>query len=222
MRRIAALVVLGLGLAGWARADDAEQVREVFSAYRTAILSADGELAATVMSQGTIDFYAETHRAALCDSPEATRAQPFVNQMLVLHYRHAASRDELLAMSGREPLVYAVDHGWIGRESVEDTEVGAVKIRKKRATARQLRYGEPAGKFPFVKESGGWKIDLVSTLKATSAPVSMTAQRFGGEEHLLFSITETSLGTRPTEKVWEPIAPDAPACKAKPAPANAG
>ena len=141
--------------------------------------------------------------------------------MLVLHYRHGVPRDELLAMSGREPLVYAIDHGWIGKESLEDTEVGHVKVGKKRATARQLRHGDPAGKFPFARESGGWKIDLVRTLKATSAPVSLTSQRFGGEENLLLSITEMTTGTRPTEKVWEPIAPDAPACEAKAAPASA-
>ena len=221
MRLITAIVVLGLGLVGTARADDAEQVREVFRIYKTAILTTDGELAATVMSQGTLDFYAETHRAALCDSPDATRAQPFVNQMLVLHYRHGVPRDELLAMSGREPLVWAIDHGWIGKESVEDTQVGHVKVGKKRATARQLRYGEPAGKFPFARESGAWKIDLVRTLKATSGAVSLTGKRFGGEEHLLLSIAETTLGTRPTEKVWEPIAPEAPACEAKAAPASA-
>jgi hypothetical protein len=218
------LALLAAAAPSAAHADDAEAIRQVFSTYKDAIISGDAEIVASATSQGTIDYFAEMQRSALCSSPEETKEQPLVNRMLIVYYRHNVPHATLLEMSGREPFVYAAGHGWIVKESVEDVQLGSVKVRKKtRASAAQLRYGEPAGRIAFVKDPEGWRVDLARTMKATSRPMKLTAKRLEvPEEELVFGMNESLSGTRPSDQVWEPIAPNAPVCTGGDEPADAG
>ena len=229
MLRASVLVALAALPLAAAADEDHDLIRQAFHTYKAAVLTADGERAASVVSQRTVAYYGKMQRVALCESAAAVRARPFVDRMLVVNFRHTAPAETLIEMSDADAFVFAIDHGWIGKESVMDTELGDISLSsKKRARGEMLRFSERAGSFPFIREADGWKINLVATLRASGRGIERAAKRsdleeiLGGQEKLLFDMTEALSGSRPSEQIWEPVVPSAAACGEGDSPADAG
>ena len=229
MLRASVLVALVTALPLAAGADeDQDLIRQAFDTYKAAVLTADGEGAASVVSKRSLAYYGEMQRVALCESAAAVKERPFVDRLLVVHFRHTAPAETLIAMSDPDAFVFAINHGWIGKESVMDTELGAVTLTsEKRARGKTLHFGEPSGSFPFIRQADGWKVNLLRTLRATGKVIEKASglralEQSGGQEELLFNMTEALSGTRPSEQIWEPVAPAAAVCAEGDSPADAG
>ncbi|MEB3281396.1 MAG: hypothetical protein VKK42_20980 [Lyngbya sp.] len=207
-------LLLNLAIASGSVADDTNTIEQVFADYKSAILASSGDRAVDKLSQSTIDYYGEMRQLAVCESAETVKAESMVNRVQILSMRFRVPTETLVELSDREVVVYSVDRGWIGKESVMKLDVGEVTIEGEEAQAEVVSNGEPTGiKFRFVKETEGWKFDLLSTIELTNQAFEQLAEVQGlKQDEFIFAVLEILEGRTPTEDIWNPVAPDDPLC----------
>jgi hypothetical protein len=187
--------------------DNAAAVRNVFSAYRSAILSGEGDEAAAFLSQSTYDYYDEMRRLALYGDAKAVQAQSLVNQMQVLLFRLRVPSDQLESLSSQALIAHAVDQGWIGKNSVLKLQPGQVLSEGDVAVLHVIVDGKDAGPaFRFNRESGAWRLDLLPTMQASNAALQLTAKQQGvPENEFMLVLMESVLGRKVGPEAWNPL-----------------
>ena len=187
--RALGLILLLLLPAGSALAEaDADAVRRVFSAYRSAILSGEGNAAAALLSQSTYDYYDEMRQLALYGSADTVKALSLVNQMQVLTLRLRVPTDELESLSSQALIAHAVDQGWIGKNSVLKLQPGKVLADGDVAVLHLIVDGKDAGTaFRFNRESRAWRLDLVPTTQAPHQSLDREQKTNQTQFHLFWS-----------------------------------
>jgi hypothetical protein len=143
-------IAFAIGVGGFSTAalgstaDEAQMVRQVFEKYKQAVLSDNGEAAASLLSQGTIDYYGDMQQLAVCASPQEVRNQSMVNRMQVLLLRWRVPPEVLPQMSELELVTYAVNQGWIGKSGVVTVDIGDVTVSDSVALAQVLKNDQPS------------------------------------------------------------------------------
>lgn len=196
-------------------ANGANAVRQTFAEYRLALLRQDGDAAVEVLSQPTVDYYAAIQQLAVCGSEDEVRGQSLIDRMQVLLMRLRVPKGELLTMSGRETLIYAIEQGWVGRSDVASASVGDVTITNGTAVGQHVVQGQPSeAKFYFVNEEGAWKLDLLPTIQASGKAMSMLAKQHNRQEdEWLFQLVGLVTQRQLTDAAWEPISPRSSQCQ---------
>jgi hypothetical protein len=119
----------------------------------------------------------------------------------------AINEQKLLEMDGESFFIYAVDHGWIGEESVSRLEIVVSEIDKTFAKTHILtQEGEAPFGLTFRKENGTWAIDLTSIMNITESAIEKQIEQLGISENdfIVAMLTKTS-GSRPDSAIWQPI-----------------
>jgi hypothetical protein len=214
---IAFAIVIGGGktTSALSSIDEAQMVRQVFEGYKQAVLSDNGEAAASFLSQETIDYYGDMQKFAVCASPQEVRTQSMANRMQVLLLRWRVPPELLPQMSELELVAYAVNQGWIGKSSVGTMNISDVTVSDSVAVAQVIKNDQPSRiKFRFLKQSGAWKFDLMPLLQVFNVAFKELATQSGIEENkFIFMMLESLGGKQPTEQIWQPVSPEAELCR---------
>ena len=205
-RAVAAVILVLISFS--ALADDANDVRDVFNAYRGAILAGQGEEASGLLSTNTYDYYDEMRTLALHGDKYAVQALSLVNQIQVLMFRLRVPTNELEALSPRGLLTYAIDHGWIGKAGVLKLAPGKVRTEGDIASLHLLVDEQDTGEvMHFNRENEAWRLDLMPTLHNTNMALQITAKRQGlSEREFLLILMESVIGRKIGEEAWRPPA----------------
>ena len=208
-------IAFAIGVGGCSTADEAQMVRQVFEKYKQAVLSDNGEAAASFLSQKTIDYYGDMQQLAVCASPQEVRNQSMVNRMQVFLLRWRVPPDVLPQMSELELVTYAVNQGWIGKSDVVTLDIGDVAVSDSVAFAQVVKNDQSSMmKFQFLKESGAWKLNLQPLLQVSNVAFKELATQSGIEENeFIFRLLESLEGRQPTEQIWQPAFPNATMCQ---------
>ncbi len=185
---------------------DAEAVRRVFSAYRSALLAGEGDAAAALLSRSTYDYYDEMRRLALYGDAATVQAQSLINQLQILMLRLRIPADELESLSPGELIAHAVDQGWIGKSSVLETQPGKALAEGDVAVLHVRIDEQDAGPaFHFRRESGAWRLDLVPATQLGNAALQVAASQQGvPEREFLLVLVESVLGRKIGSEAWLP------------------
>ena len=193
--------------------DETEAVQSVFSAYRSAILSDDGETAAALVNRATLEYYDETRRMALFADAGAVEEQSLVTQIQILTYRLRYPREILESLSPKQLMAYAVDQGWVGKSSVLKLQPGSVLAEGDVALMHIVVDGKELDLgFRLEREAGAWHLNLLETLQIANASFQMAAKQQGvSEKDLLLVMMESVLGRKIGDEAWQPLETEAPA-----------
>lgn len=186
---------------------EVESVRNCFSAYRKAILDQDGVAAAALIDGETRKYYGKMRSLALFGDANDVRKVSTIDRVNVLMIRHLIPPAELAEMTPESLFVHAVDEGWIGRESVVNNELGAIKISGSLASGVHIAAGNQTPfKWTFRKEDGSWKIDITAILPiADQAFKQIIKESEVAEDDFLFGILESISGKKVSDQIWEPL-----------------
>ena len=186
---------------------EATFVRTCFEGYKEAILDQDGEAAVALVDGSTLKYYGKMRKLALEGSPTDVRQLSTIDKLMVLILRHRIPLEDLTEMTAESLFVYAVDEGWIGRESVINNELGDIKVSGTNATGVHISAGnESPFKWIFRKENGKWKIDITSIMPIADQAFKQLIQENGlSEDDFLFSILESVSGEKVPDSIWEPL-----------------
>lgn len=197
--------LLFITVAGYAQNDTAA-IRDCFARYKTAILNDRGEEAVQYVDSRTIRYY--TQMLALTRTADSTTIAglSFLDKLMVLSVRHRTTKAELQPMDGEDLLVYAINHGMVGKGGVIQNDIGAITIDDSFATGQLVRKGQPIPlQFHFYKEQEQWKLSLTALFPMAEAAMQKMVADSGESEHdYLLTLLETTTGKKPSPSIWNP------------------
>lgn len=180
-------------------------IKSVFNAYKTAVLSQDGEVAVTYLSSNSVDYY-DMLIQNIVEADKATIQQLSSGAMLqVLAYRHLFLKEELLSFDGKTLFQGMVERQLFGNEELATLSVGQVAVKGNKAKGQMVVNGQDSPIFfDFQKETTGWKIDVTTTVVITTKNVEEEAKKANLPVH---AYLEALMQLSPLEKetIWEPL-----------------
>lgn len=184
-----------------------KKVRKCFEAYKTAILEDRGIDAVNYVDSRTIAYYADMlEKTKNADSAEVN-AMNILDKLMVFSMRHRATKDQILSFDGKSTLVYAINEGMVGKESVATASIGEVVVNGNFASGIFVNNGQATPfAYHFYKENKAWKIDLTSIFDIGAMAFQNVQSESGLEENeFLFMVLEMITGTKPGPEIWETI-----------------
>jgi hypothetical protein len=130
-----------------------------------------------------------------------------LDKLQVILVRHRIPKGELLTMTPEGLFKYAVNHGWVGKNSVSDLEIGMIDIHDDFATGVvRVSGGDSPLRFHFYKHQGMWRIDLTEMTKWGEAAIMAQIEESGASEmDYIFKITQVVSGKPVQESIWTPL-----------------
>lgn len=209
--KIKILGILFLLLAGteltYGQHEEEEQVKKSFDNYKSAILNNNGEEAVNYVDSRTIKYYNDILDLVKTADSSKIEALSIMDKLMVFSVRHRTSKEDILRFEGKSLLVYAIESGMVGKNSVANNSIGKVTIEKDFAKGQFISKGQKTPFFfHFYKEEGEWKIDLTSLFPASTMAFKKMADDSGETQNdYLFSLLEMITGKRPGAEIWKPI-----------------
>lgn len=182
-------------------------VRRCFVSYKEAILKQNGKESVRFVNQATVAYFGKMRDLALGGAETDVRRLPFFHKMMILSYRHRVPLDSLLKLSAEELFVYGVDKGWIGRESVSESNLGRVSVSGEEARAVFVLRGKPTPiEYRFTKEGGAWKLDFISLMPVVDAAFGAAAREANvDEDSFVVLLLELASGKKVSPDIWQPL-----------------
>lgn len=187
--------------------NDTTAVRECFNRYKSAILNDRGEEAAGYVDSRTLQYYSTMLELVKHADSTTLSTYSFFNKLMVLIVRHRTTKEELEPMDGKALLIYAINSGMVGKNSVARNEIGTVTVDDSFATGQLVNDGKPTPlNFHFYREEGQWKLDLTALFPtAETAMKAMVVESGEPEDEFLLTLLEMTTGQKPDASVWQPL-----------------
>jgi hypothetical protein len=203
---IALIFAYPSALRAQASESEEKQIRVAFLTYKGAILEQQGQSAVLVVNRATLQYYAQMKTLALEGHENEVRQLTPMNKLMVLSLRHRVSVDDLRAMTPQEMFIHAVNQGWIGKNSVLDSDIGQLQVFGNDASGEYVRGGKPTPlKFRLTKEEGNWKIDLTALTPPADQAISLLIKKEGlDEDAFIVGLVESVSGKKVSPSIWQP------------------
>ncbi len=203
-----ALLLLASSLCYSAVAQDTQHklVEASFERYRQAIMSAQADAAYAEINEKTRQYYVDMLDKVMYLSAAETSSLTVLEKIFIAQSRHRIAPETLQQFDGEKYFKYAVEQGWIGKDSVANASLGNISVSGDSATSQFIKQDKtlPFG-FSFSREQGDWKIDLVSILPVSNLALQhMINNAEADEQSIIFQIVETLSGEPVDESVWNP------------------
>jgi len=200
---------LMLSMVVQAQPKEEKAVRACFESYKEAISKEKGQLAVQYVDSRTIGYYSDILELVRHADSAAVQDLSVMDKLMVFSIRHRTAKEDILAFSGRDLLIYAIEEGMIGKDNLQSASIGNVVIMDQKAEGQFLHNGDPAPfSFHFYREDGSWKMDLTSIFPISNiAFESMVAESGEQEDVYLFSLLAILTGRAPGPEIWQPVAP---------------
>ena len=184
-----------------------KQVRQAFEKYQKAIMNDKGPEAVEHVDSRTINYYAEMLETAIKADSATVAELELLDKLMVLLLRHRTPKDKLLKFDGKELLIYAIESGMVGKNTVMNNEIGDVEITEEHARGQLVIKGEPAPLYmDFYKENGQWKVDLTSAFPAARMAFNYAVKQSGEDENeFVLELLANVTGKRPGNEIWHPL-----------------
>ncbi|MCP5004767.1 MAG: hypothetical protein GY941_12630 [Planctomycetes bacterium] len=182
-------------------------VRVAFNNYKNAILNQDGIKAAKYVSTSTIEYYGKIMKFALTGKRDEVRTLSTIDKMMVILLRHRIEAKELSKMTPEKLFVHSVDNGWIGKDSVINSDIGEITESSNNATAVSINYGKKTPlKYQFVKENDQWKLDWTAVMPISDKSFKQAIETSNlDEDEYIIKILESISGKKLSEDIWQPL-----------------
>jgi hypothetical protein len=155
----------------------------------------------------TIKYYEKSLELVKNADREKILSLSVFDKLLILFVRHKISKEDIYSFDGRKLLIYSIENGMVGKDSVIESSIGKVLIDKDFAKGELLVNGKKSlVYFHFYKEKGVWKIDLTSIFDMANMTFKKMIEKSGQtEEKFILLVLELSTGKKPNANIWEPL-----------------
>ena len=143
---------------------DEQCVKDVFQAYRKALLDQNGEAAWSYIDSHTANYYGDMLSKSLSLPRDDLDRLELISQFMVLRLRLEFKKSKLESMTNKDVFVIGVQQGWIGKSTVEGIVIDRIEINGHTAIAFMAK-APNVPLFHFIKEADNWKLSLVRNLE---------------------------------------------------------
>jgi lambda repressor-like predicted transcriptional regulator len=188
MYRLAFVLIVALLMGCTPKVDNEGSIRHVFQAYRSAVLSNDGEAAWSVVDSDTQSYYAGIVQDALLLQRADLKNLDFLSRLMVLRMRLEFKKSELQKLDGKSMFIMAIEKSWISRSSVQKVDkLGKIKLDGKQATA-SIAEAPQVPIFFFAREDKEWKMALSKSFEQANTTMRAMAKKNGLSENNLIKV----------------------------------
>lgn len=183
--------------------------RESFDNYKAQILEANGKEAIKYVSKKTIEYYSSMLNHALESKKEIVDKMIVMDRLMIYSMRVRVKPEELRKMDGESILIYGIDNGWIGKNSIRN--FGSFDIEDDPGTKAKVMIMEMGNVkqrlFLFYNEDGIWKVDLISINAVANMSFKMSLKDIDPDEDRALLALLSSLEGRKIalEELYKPI-----------------
>jgi hypothetical protein len=207
MNRILSTLLLFVTISAIAQKTEEKLVKNAFDGYKTSILHDKGEEAVKYVDSRTIKYYGDI--LELVKRADSTKIETLniLDKLMVFSIRHRASKEDILTFTGKKLLVYAIQSGMVGKNSVANNSIGEVTVDGSFAKGQLVvnKQSTPLY-FNFYKEEQQWKVDLTALFPMSTNAFKKMAEESGQPENeFLFAILESLTGKKPGKEIWQPV-----------------
>jgi len=158
-----------------AQTDETAAIKNVFHAYRTALIERDGNAAWACLDSASHRYYEDQIEAARSMDSASLAAAPLMTQLMVLRFRHELSAETIDTLSGRQAFTFAVTKEMVSQNSVARLST-PIEVEVSGNWAK-MSYRDSQSQMPFIRENGAWKLFLSSVMElAEDAFAELLAQ----------------------------------------------
>jgi hypothetical protein len=183
-------------------------VTEAFNGYKSSILNDKGDDAVYYVDTNTIKYYEKVLELAKNADRKEMASLSLFDKFMVIIIRYRVTKEDIFSFDGKKLLIYAINNGMVGKDSVVDNSMGeVVLINENLAKGEMLVHGKKGYIYIyFHRENGAWKIDLTSIIDVAGIALKKTMEDSGQtEDDFIFSIIELSFGKKPDSNIWNPL-----------------
>lgn len=186
---------------------DSQAIKECFDSYKESILNQNGKAAVEKVDSYTLAYYDRILTLSLKGQETEVRNLSVIDKTIVLIIRHRVESQILKQMNAESLFIYAVNNGWVGKNSVLDLELGKVTVSNKVAKGEIIAKGNPSSLyFRFNKENEKWLIDLTSIMPASNIAFrQLIDSKNLDDDEFVINMIESVSGKRVTENIWQPL-----------------
>ncbi|MFK7972053.1 MAG: hypothetical protein AB8F95_16920 [Bacteroidia bacterium] len=182
-------------------------VEKAYVSYKKAILSDNGKEAVKWVDSRTVAYYTEILEMVRSADSLQVDSLNVLDKLMVFSIRHRASTDSILNFNGKSLLIYAINSGMVGKNSVARFDLGKIEIDSTFASA-EITLGKRVApmKFQFHHEDEDWKMDITALFPMSRTAFRRMVTNSQEEENTyLFNLLETVSGKKPGPSIWEPV-----------------
>jgi len=207
IKSIGITFLITLGNIAYGQKSEEKLVKKSFDNYKSAILNDKGEEAVKFVDSRTIKYYSDILELVKTADSAKVETISILDKLIVFSIRHRTAKEDVLNFDGESLLVYAINSGMVGKNSVANNSIGEVKIEGNYAKGQFISNGQKAPfYFDFYKEDKQWKIDLTSLFPISTKAFKKMADDSGQNQNdYLFSLLEMITGNKPDIEIWKPI-----------------
>lgn len=188
--------------------NDEKQIKTLWSTYVDAITNNNGPLAATLIDNATIGYYAQM--LSLVKTADSNTVAVLRNdqKFLVLAIRHIISRQQVYSFDGADLYSYCVQARFFESEMYKNNILQDIKVNQLEAKAA---FVDTVTKAPvtvwFSKENDNWKINFTRFYASTGEDVWEWMIEKSGmtEDEFMYWALEQLNEKRPADNIWQPI-----------------
>ena len=191
----------------FAQKAEEKEVRKAFEMYRSSILNDKGEEAVNYVDSKTLAYYSTILHSARTADSLSVDSMNVLDKLMVLSIRYRTPKKDLKSFDAQSLLVFAIKEGMVGKNSVQNIEIGDVELQDNIAKGYMISYGEQSPLyFEFNKEGEEWKIDLTSIFPMSIVAFDRMIKESGQQENEYFErILKMITGNNSLNPLWEPL-----------------
>lgn len=208
MKRISLFIfILLISISSTAQTSEKDLVLKSFETYKNAILNDKGEIAADCVDSRTIKYYSTILEISKNADSLKINSLDILDKLMVLSIKHRTSKEDIVSFNGRDLLIYAIENGMVGKNSVAQNTLGEISVNGDFAKAGFLAKGQKTEYFfHFYKEDQIWKFNLTDIFPIGSKAVQQVIDESGKPENaFLLEILESVTNKKPNNAIWNPI-----------------
>lgn len=185
---------------------DEKGILKAFNGYKEGVVAADGVETEKYINQKTKEHYIRMFEMSITADSAEVAQESLMNKLFILSSRAKISKEVLLQLKPEEFFGFALENGLIGRETVNNLDLGVIEVDGKTGKGELISNGNNTGfHFTFDKEDGDWKIDLTEMLKVSeSAMKTLMEYRRMSEADFIKETFATAPGN-PGNEIWHPL-----------------
>jgi len=148
-------------------AKDETEVRKVFEAFRSAVVTKNTSAAAALVSKAGFKHAAHIQELALYAPREVLEAEPISAEMYVLMLRMSFTAQQLKTMQPAEVLAFGVEKGFIGNLWQADDQLQGFRfLSSDMGKGQRIRHQTPVGAPVQLVREGfqTWRVDILPEL----------------------------------------------------------
>jgi hypothetical protein len=204
MKKITIIALTLIVFSCSSKKQDVENVQKTFNSYKNAVLQKNGTDAIKFVDKTTIDYYAKMLDHAKNIKSNELQNLTLLDKLMILSLRHRATSTELNSFNDESLLIWAINSGMIGEESVKNATMGTIEIDGNNAKGQFINNGQSTPfYYKFVKSGETWKIDLTSMFSVSEKGlIQLARQQNMTHQEFIYYLLEMTTGKEVNPNIW--------------------